>query len=112
VLANPFDSVGKRFASSTWFTTSDFVAKNTDVVRRFLAGLLEASRYETAHPTQMGAYLAPYLNMDEAALAKFPRTPIGLALDPSDYQPVIDLAARYGVIPKRFPAADMLTPVR
>lgn len=81
-------------------------------MRRFVAGLLEAGRYETAHPAQMAAYLAPYLNMDEAALAKFPRTPIGLALDANDYQPVIEVAARYGVIAKRFPAAEMISTLR
>jgi hypothetical protein len=32
-----------------------------------------------------------------------------LSLDPSDYQPVIDIAARYGVIPKAFPASELLT---
>jgi hypothetical protein len=27
----------------------------------------------------------------------------------NDYQPVIDIAARYGVIPKAFPASEIIT---
>jgi NitT/TauT family transport system substrate-binding protein len=109
LLANPFDTIGKHFCSSTWFTTLDYAAKNADVVRRFVSGLQEATRYEYAHPAEMAKYLAPFLHVDEAALASFPRTTDGLSLDPSDYQPVIDIAARYGVIPKTFPASELLT---
>jgi NitT/TauT family transport system substrate-binding protein len=109
VLANPFETIGKHFCSSTWFTTRDYVAQNAGIVRRFVAGLHEAGRYEAAHPAQMGRYLAPFLHQDEAELNTFPRTPGGQSLDESDYQPVIDIAARYGVIPKPFPASAMLT---
>jgi NitT/TauT family transport system substrate-binding protein len=109
LLTNPFDTISKHFCSSTWFTTSDYAAKNPDVVRRFVTALQEATRYEYAHQAEMAQYLAPFLHVDEAALAAFPRTTDGLTLTPSDYQPVIDLAVRYGVIPKAFPAREMLT---
>lgn len=109
LLANPFDTISKHFCSSTWFTTSDYAAKNPDIVRRFVAGLQEATRYEYAHQAEMAQYLAPFLHLDAAALAAYPRTTDGLTLTPTDYQPVIDLAVRYGVIPKGFPAREMLT---
>jgi NitT/TauT family transport system substrate-binding protein len=109
VLVNPFDTISKHFCSSTWFTTVDYAAKNPDLVHRFVAGLGEATRYEYAHPSDMAQYLAPFLHVDQAALAAFPRTTDGLTLTPTDYQPVIDLAVRYGVIPKAFPAREMLT---
>lgn len=109
VLANPFDAVSKHFCSSTWFTTRDYVAKNPDVVRRFVTGLQQASRYEAAHPAEMGKVLAPFLKQDEATLASFPRTPGGVTLDPADYQPVINLAAKYGAIPSPYPASEILT---
>jgi NitT/TauT family transport system substrate-binding protein len=109
LLANPFDTISKHFCSSTWFTTTDYAAKSPDVVHRFVTGLQEATRYEYAHQADMAQYLAPFLHVDEAALAAFPRTTDGLTLTPSDYQPVIDLAVRYGVIPKAFSAREMLT---
>jgi NitT/TauT family transport system substrate-binding protein len=109
LLANPFDTVSRHFCSSTWFTTTDYVEKNPDIVRRFVSGLLQATRYEYAHPTEMGKVLAPFLKQDEAVLAAFPRTTDGLTLDTADFQPVIELAARYGTIPKSFPAKDVIT---
>ena len=109
VLANPFDTVAKHFCSSTWFTTRDYGARNPDVLKRFVTGLQQAGRYEDAHPAEMGRVLAPFLKQDEATLAAFPRTPTGRVLDPADFQPVIDLAARYGAIAKAFPARDVIT---
>jgi NitT/TauT family transport system substrate-binding protein len=109
LLTNPFDTISKHFCSSTWFTTTDYAAKNPDIVRRFVTGLQEATRYEYTHQSQMARYLAPFLHVDEASLAAFPRTTDGLTLDPNDYQPVIDIAARYGLIPKAFSAGEMLT---
>ena len=109
LLANPFDTISKHFCTSTWFTTRDYAAKNPDIVRRFVTGLQEATRYEYGHQAEMAKYLAPFLHVDEAALAAFPRTTNGLTLEAAAYQPVIDLAARYGIIPKAFPAGEMLT---
>jgi NitT/TauT family transport system substrate-binding protein len=111
LLANPFDTISKHFCSSTWFTTRDYVEKNADTVKRFLTGLQQATRYEYAHPTEMGKVLAPFLKQDEATLAAFPRTTDGLTLDTADFQPVIELAARYGAIPKSFPAKDVVSAV-
>jgi NitT/TauT family transport system substrate-binding protein len=103
LLANPFDTISKHFCSSTWFTTRDYIEKNPDIVRRFVTGLQQATRYE------LGKVLAPFLKQDEATLATFPRTTDGLTLDTADYQPVIELAVRYGTIPKSFPAKDVVT---
>ncbi len=109
VLTNPFDTIASHFCSSTWFTTHDYAASHIDTVRRFVSGLQQATRYEDAHPAEMAKYLAPFLKQDEAALAAFPRTTDGVSLDAADYQPVIDLAARYAVIPKTYAAKDLLT---
>src|ERR1700722_1931412 len=73
VIVNPFDTISKHFCSSTWFTTNDYAAKNPDIVRRFVSGLQEATRYEYAHQADMAQYLAPFLHVDQAALAAFPR---------------------------------------
>jgi NitT/TauT family transport system substrate-binding protein len=108
ILADPFDTISSHFCSSTWFTTRDYASANGDVVKRFVSGLHEATKAEYARPADMAPYLAPFLNEDAAALAAFPRTTCGLALDSADYQPVIDLAARYGLIAKAFPAREML----
>jgi len=111
VLANPFDTISHHFCSSTWFTTRDYADANPDVVKRFVSGLQAAAKFEYAHPAEMATYLAPFLNEDEATLATFPRTTVGLTLDVADYQPVVDIAARYGLIAKAFPAREMMVGV-
>jgi NitT/TauT family transport system substrate-binding protein len=109
VVGNPLDAVAPHFCTSAWFTTTGYAAKNPTVVRRFVAGLRDAVRYQYAHPAEMADYLAPFLHDDLDRLRKMPRTTVGLTLDPKDFQPVIDLIVKYGTVPSGFPARDMLT---
>lgn len=108
-LANPFDSVGKHYIASCWFTSKDLVAKQPDIVRRFVAGLHEATVYAYAHPTEMATSLAPFLHDDVAKLQKMGLSPVGLNLDGRDLQPVVDIAFKFGIIDKSFDARELVT---
>jgi NitT/TauT family transport system substrate-binding protein len=110
-VANPFDAISKRFVASAWFTTTQYAASSPDVVRGFVLGLRESARYAMAHPAEMADVLAPFLHDDIARLRKMNRTTVGLTLDPHDYQPVIDAAAKYGILARSFPAPEFLTMV-
>ena len=108
-VANPFDAISKRFVASAWFTTTQYVASSADIVRGFVFGLREAARYAMAHPAEMADVLAPFLHDDVGRLRKMNRTTVGIALDPREYQPVIDAAAKYGILARSFPASEFLT---
>jgi NitT/TauT family transport system substrate-binding protein len=108
-LANPFDSVGKRYIASCWFTSKDLVAKQPDLVRRFVAGLREATVYASAHPAEMASSLAPFLHDDPAKLQKMGLSQLGVTLDARELQPVVDIAVKFGIIDKSFDARDLVT---
>jgi len=108
---NPFDAIAKRFVASAWFTTKDYVASSPEVVRGFVLALRESARYAMAHPAEMAEVLAPFLHDDIARLRKMNRTTVGIGLDPREYQPVIDTAAKYGILSRSFPAPEFLTVV-
>jgi len=107
-LGEPNTAIGKRYIVNTWYTTRAFVAQNPDVVRRFRAALTPAAVYANAHPDEMVSYLAPFVKIDEAKLRNMAHSVIATTLVPSEYQPVIDAAAKYGFIDKGFPAQDFL----
>ena len=108
-VANPFDAISKRFVASAWFTTKQYVDASPEIVRGFTLGLRESSQYAMAHQAEMADVLAPFLHDDIARLRKMNRTTVGIALDPRDFQPVIDAAAKYGILAKSFPAPELLT---
>jgi NitT/TauT family transport system substrate-binding protein len=107
-LGEPNIAIGRRYIVNTWYTTRDFVAKNPDVIRRFRASLQQAAVYANAHPDEMVGYLAPFVKIDEAKLRNMAHATIATTLVPSEYQPVIDAAAKYGFIDKGFPAQEFL----
>jgi NitT/TauT family transport system substrate-binding protein len=108
-FCNPFDALGPRYVASCWFTTKDLVAKQPDLVRKFVAGLKESTRYALAHPADIAAVLVPFLHMDAVKLRKMGLAPVGVDLVPKELQPSVDVAARYGLIAKSFDAAELTT---
>jgi NitT/TauT family transport system substrate-binding protein len=107
-IAEPNGAVAKRFVITGWFTTRDYTVRNADAVRRFKTGYAACAAYANAHPKEMAQYIAPFTGIDEARLSKWDRAQIATSLEPADIQPVIDVAAKYHLIDKAFPAAEML----
>ncbi|MFN2460834.1 MAG: ABC transporter substrate-binding protein [Candidatus Velthaea sp.] len=107
-LANVFDAIARRFLITAWFANTEYVERNRDVVQRFVEGLRQASVYANAHNAEMVPVLAPFLHQEPAMLRKLRRTPLATSLDPREIQPVIDAAAKYGVIASAYPAESLI----
>ncbi|MBV9439758.1 MAG: ABC transporter substrate-binding protein [Candidatus Eremiobacteraeota bacterium] len=103
-----FDAIAPRWLVTAWFTTRDYAARNPEIVKKFVQALREASAAVNAHPAQAASVLAPFLHDDAARIAKMKRSPLGVDLDVKEIQPVIDVAARYRVIDKAFPASELI----
>jgi NitT/TauT family transport system substrate-binding protein len=111
LLANSYDAVGSHFCSSVWFSTSDRVSKNPDTVRRFIAVMKNAANWANAHPHESALMLAPHLKQTPADIEGSIRVFYGVDMTPDLVQPVIDVAARYGLLKKDFPASDLVASV-
>lgn len=111
VLAQIFDAISRRFANVAWFTTQDYATKNADVVRRFASVMREASLYANAHHAQTLPLIASFTRVDDKVLNKMPRVQFGEYLDPAEIQPLVNAAAKYGVIDRPFDAAELISPL-
>jgi NitT/TauT family transport system substrate-binding protein len=109
LLCNPFDAIGNRYIASCWFTTKDLVAKQPDVARKFVLALKESTRYAIAHPAEIAPVLAPFVHEDATRLKKMGLAPVGVDLVAKELQPMVDLAFRYGLIPKTYDAQELVT---
>jgi hypothetical protein len=68
----------------------------------------QASRYTNTHHAETVPITAQFWGIDPNVLSHMPRAEIGDRLDAADLQPVVNLAAKYGVIDKPFDAQELI----
>jgi NitT/TauT family transport system substrate-binding protein len=109
VVGKVWASLGQRYASTAWFSTRDWVARNRAVAERFARVMSEAAAYTNTHPEETLPDMLAYTGMDRAAALKMHRAVFSTALRGADIQPVIDACAKYKFIEKGYPAAELLS---
>jgi len=101
--------VAPAILQGAWYTTRDWVAKNPQQARLFADAIAEANAWGNVNPQAAAEILAKYSNIPLATIAaQRMHGQYQLKFDVTTLQPLIDYAARYGLIAKPFPAKDML----
>ena len=109
IFAHAFDAVATQFMVTGWFVTADYAAKNQALLEKFARTMRESASYVVGHPADAVNILAKFSKVDPEVIAKTHR--IGYApLEPKFMQPVIDICAKYKVIPAAFDAKDIIAP--
>jgi NitT/TauT family transport system substrate-binding protein len=112
VLGLSYSAIANRFLESVWVADSGYVERNKPAVAAFQRVLAQSSAYTNAHQSETVDLLASWASLDPQLAAHMPRMVTGTSLDPRDIQPVIEVAAKYGLIPKSFDAREMIASVR
>jgi NitT/TauT family transport system substrate-binding protein len=110
MLADPFESLAKRFSIAGWFAATNWVRANPDIVSRFARAMAEASAYANAHPKDVLPLLAEFSGVEPGVLENAARAPFIVALRASDFQPLVDVMVDYKIIEKRIDANDLIAP--
>jgi NitT/TauT family transport system substrate-binding protein len=105
-FGNCYEAIAKAFAYGGFFTTAQWAQDHPDLVRAFRAAISEASRWANAHSSEADEILLRDAKLDVSQVKS--RDVYGARLDSALLQPLIDVAARYGVIKNAFPASDMI----
>lgn len=111
LLGRSFSAIAKRFMVAGWFSTEDWLAKNTDTARRFIDAFLQASDYTDTHHAETVDLLAAYSKLKPATIRDMVRSTVGKVVDPKDIEPVITAGLKYGVIAKPFAAQELIAAV-
>jgi NitT/TauT family transport system substrate-binding protein len=109
-LAQIFDAVAPRFANTGWFTTTTYASQNRPIVDKFARVIADANTYCNAHHADTVAMVAENAKIDEKMVARMARITFGDYLRAADIQPLVNVAAKYGVIAKPFDAAALISP--
>ncbi len=94
-LGDGEDAIGPRFATTGWFTTDDWLAKNKDTVRRFSAAIFAAGAWAMQNPEKAGAVLHDALGLTQARGTQTFAT----TRNAGELSPLLNTAVRYKVAP-------------
>jgi NitT/TauT family transport system substrate-binding protein len=111
IFANTYRAIAPRFVFTAWTTTASWAAANADAARRFARTMREAETYCNTHRAETAPLLAAFSGVDVQQVLRGGRDTFAAAFpDPKDLQPLIDSAAKYGTIERRFDALELISP--
>lgn len=105
-IGQPYDAIGSSFLINVWACTPEFTKAHPDVVRKFAQAMAEASAWANTHHAESAVILEKWTKTKVAP--KMARSVYAVDLTDAELSPVIDISAKYGLIPKAFPAAELL----
>ena len=111
ILGDPTSAIAPQILSAAWFTTPSYVQQNGDNVKRFQSAIAAAQRWANAHHDESAAILATYVKGNVDVIRGMVRCEFADQLRVADIQPELDVAFRFGIIPKSVKAGDLIAKV-
>jgi NitT/TauT family transport system substrate-binding protein len=100
------NAIAPRYMLAGFMTTKDWAAKNPALAAKFIAAIKETAQWANTNRSASAAILSKYTKIPQPVVERMKRGEFGETLLASEVQPVIDAAAKYGVLPKAFPAPE------
>lgn len=108
LLAAPLDAIAPELQLGAWFTTTGYAKLHPDVIRKFLDVMVETAAWAEAN---QGATAAIYEKYTKIPVAEgTPRMLQSGRVEIAQIQPLIDAAAKYGVLTQPLRSADLFGP--
>ena len=107
-IAYPMSAIGPRVQLGGWIANATWARENPPAVAALSDAMVKANEWGNAHHDLSAQILAKHGRLDADVLAKMNRATYATRLVPSEMQPAIDVAARYGAIAQSIPAERML----
>ena len=111
MLAATYSAVAPRFIGGGFVATSAWLDAHPVLARKIVATLRKTAVYVNAHHDEAVKMYATHCRFSLAALSAAPRPEYSTAPAAALFQPLIDLAARYGLIKATFPASEIVSPL-
>jgi NitT/TauT family transport system substrate-binding protein len=107
-LLDPYAAIAPQFLISGWFSTTAFVQRSPEHIKRFQAAIYEAGRWANEHHNESAAILAKYAKMDVDIIRGMGRCPFADQLRAADIQPQLDVAVKVGMVPRAMNATEII----
>jgi ABC-type nitrate/sulfonate/bicarbonate transport system substrate-binding protein len=109
-LAAAFGAIAPTFLFSGWFAMADWASAHGQAVRSFANVVMETGAFTNTHHELTAPMLSENTGIPMSVIEHMTRPTAATTIDPTQLQPLIDAGARYGFIPKSFPARELFSP--
>jgi len=109
-IAAPYSSVGKRLMLSVWIATKPWVDANPATARKFVTAMRSTAEWADKNQKASATILTKYTRVPLEVIENMRRDPFATRMDTAAIQPIVDVCAKYGLIPRRFSASELLAP--
>lgn len=107
---NPYERVLPGLSTADYFVTAEYLSENQEVVEAFQRGIKRATEYANANPDAVKAIVPTYTQLTPEVVEQI-RLPVLVSeLDPTKYQPHIDLSRKYGLMDADVQLEELLAP--
>lgn len=108
VITAPYSVVADQFYIGAWFTTKDWFAKNTEIIKRFTHAVYETARWSNGNHESTAQTLAKYIKTKVEIFREMRRTSWATNLDQRNLQSVLSIASNYRVLATPMSASEMV----
>ena len=108
ILGSFSDAIAPQWIEGAFFCTADYAKAHPDIVKKFSDVMAQTAVWANGHRAESAKILTAYTKVN--VLPETHRTMYRERLRAADLQPLIDISAKYGLIDKSFPAADLFAP--
>jgi NitT/TauT family transport system substrate-binding protein len=108
MLGDAMGAIAPDFVSTGWFASDAWVQANPDVAARFVRAILRTARWANGHHAETAQILVRSAKLDPEIASKMTRSTYGTTLTPELLQPVLDMFAHFGTLPKPMPAGEVI----
>jgi NitT/TauT family transport system substrate-binding protein len=107
-VTRPYGSLGSELVTFGWIANRAWYDADPQRVSNIRSALQAAARWANTHHTATAAIISRYSRVPvEVLLAENRQRFSDGDLDPTLIQPIIDASARYGFMPRSFPAEEL-----
>jgi NitT/TauT family transport system substrate-binding protein len=107
VIGAPFDACALRFVTSLYISTRTWADAHRDEVGRFQDAMFKTARWANRNQSKTASILMDYTKLPAETIKTMRRVRFAESWDDANAQPLIDLAAKYGNVP-RFSINDII----
>lgn len=104
----PYSSIAPVFLVVAWFAYAPWANAHRETISAFSGVFSRGQAYTNAHYRDLIPMISGFSHIPTDVLGKMTFAAIAPNLDPNMIQPVINAAAKYHVIPRAFPAKELL----
>lgn len=99
-------AVAPEIAVVVWFTTKNWLQKNPDTAKKLVNGIFATAKWANTHSAESAPMLAKASKMDPAVVAAMKRLYFATSNERRYVEPVLNVAAKYGALPRPVPFAE------